>query len=49
MVGAPGQTLEYLAQDLLFLKDLEPEMAELAHSSPIRPHGLPEKKPEVWS
>ena len=26
MVGAPGQTLEYLAEDLVFLKDLNPHM-----------------------
>lgn len=35
MVGAPGQTLEYLAQDLLFLKDLEPEMVGIG---PFIPH-----------
>ena len=26
MVGAPGQTMEYLADDLVFLKELNPHM-----------------------
>lgn len=35
MVGAPGQTLEYLAEDLVFLKDLNPHMVGIG---PFIPH-----------
>ena len=35
MVGAPGQTLEYLAEDLVFLKDLNPHMVGIG---PFVPH-----------
>lgn len=35
MVGAPGQTREYLVDDLLFLKELEPEMVGIG---PFIPH-----------
>ncbi len=35
MVGSPGQTYEQLAQDLLFLKELSPEMVGLG---PFIPH-----------
>lgn len=35
MVGAPGQTLECLAEDLIFLKELEPEMVGIG---PFIPH-----------
>ncbi|WP_040952082.1 [FeFe] hydrogenase H-cluster radical SAM maturase HydE [Gorillibacterium massiliense] len=35
MVGLPGQTLEHLAEDLLFLKDLHPEMIGIG---PFIPH-----------
>lgn len=35
MVGAPGQTLECLAEDLIFLKELNPEMVGIG---PFIPH-----------
>ena len=35
MVGAPGQTLECLAEDLVFLKELNPEMVGIG---PFIPH-----------
>ena len=35
MVGSPGQTLETLAEDLLFLKELEPQMVGIG---PFIPH-----------
>ena len=35
MVGSPGQTLEHLAEDLVFLKELEPEMVGIG---PFIPH-----------
>ncbi len=35
MVGAPGQTSEYLAEDMVFLKELEPEMVGIG---PFLPH-----------
>mgnify|MGYP000741959124 CR=1 FL=1 len=35
MVGAPGQTLECLAEDLIFLKELKPEMVGIG---PFIPH-----------
>lgn len=35
MIGSPGQTLETLAEDLLFLKELEPEMVGIG---PFIPH-----------
>ena len=35
MVGAPGQTMEYLADDLVFLKDLNPHMVGIG---PFVPH-----------
>ena len=35
MVGAPGQTLECLAEDLVFLKELEPQMVGIG---PFIPH-----------
>lgn len=35
MVGSPGQTMEHLAEDLLFLKELEPEMVGIG---PFIPH-----------
>ena len=35
MVGAPGQTLEHLAEDLVFLKDLNPHMVGIG---PFVPH-----------
>ncbi|MCD8018810.1 MAG: [FeFe] hydrogenase H-cluster radical SAM maturase HydE [Clostridiales bacterium] len=35
MVGSPGQTLEHLAEDLLFLKELQPEMVGIG---PFIPH-----------
>lgn len=35
MVGSPGQTLEHLAEDLLFLKELEPQMVGIG---PFIPH-----------
>lgn len=35
MVGAPGQMLEYLAEDLVFLKDLNPHMVGIG---PFIPH-----------
>lgn len=35
MIGSPGQTMEYLAQDLLFLKELNPEMVGIG---PFIPH-----------
>lgn len=35
MVGAPGQTAEYLADDMLFLKELNPEMVGIG---PFLPH-----------
>nr|WP_242964931.1 [FeFe] hydrogenase H-cluster radical SAM maturase HydE [Scatolibacter rhodanostii] len=35
MVGSPGQTYEMLAEDLLFLKDLQPEMVGIG---PFIPH-----------
>ena len=35
MVGAPGQTLEHLAEDLVFLKELNPHMVGIG---PFIPH-----------
>ncbi|MEG2440208.1 MAG: [FeFe] hydrogenase H-cluster radical SAM maturase HydE [Acetivibrio sp.] len=35
MVGSPGQTKEYLAEDLLFLKELQPQMVGIG---PFIPH-----------
>jgi biotin synthase len=35
MVGSPGQTAEYLAEDMLFLKELNPEMVGIG---PFIPH-----------
>lgn len=35
MVGAPGQTTEYLAEDMLFLKELDPAMVGIG---PFLPH-----------
>ncbi|MGN0510370.1 MAG: [FeFe] hydrogenase H-cluster radical SAM maturase HydE [Lachnospiraceae bacterium] len=35
MVGAPGQTLEYLAEDLVFLQELQPQMIGIG---PFVPH-----------
>jgi len=35
MVGAPGQTSEHLAEDMVFLKELEPEMVGIG---PFLPH-----------
>lgn len=35
MVGSPWQTTEYIAEDLLFLKDLQPEMVGIG---PFLPH-----------
>lgn len=35
MVGAPGQTLDHLAQDLVFLQELQPQMAGIG---PFIPH-----------
>lgn len=35
MVGAPGQTVETLAEDLMFLKELQPEMVGIG---PFLPH-----------
>lgn len=35
MVGSPGQKLEYLAEDLIFLKDLQPDMVGIG---PFIPH-----------
>lgn len=35
MVGSPGQTIECLAEDLLFLRDLQPEMVGIG---PFIPH-----------
>ncbi len=35
MVGSPGQTLEHIAEDLMFLKELEPEMVGIG---PFIPH-----------
>lgn len=35
MVGAPGQTMEYLADDLVFLKELNPHMVGIG---PFIPH-----------
>ena len=35
MVGAPGQTFECLAEDLIFLNDLQPEMIGIG---PFLPH-----------
>lgn len=35
MVGSPGQTLEHLAEDLIFLRDLQPEMVGIG---PFIPH-----------
>ena len=35
MVGAPGQTFECLAEDLIFLHDLQPEMIGIG---PFLPH-----------
>lgn len=35
MVGSPGQTLETLAEDLMFLKELQPEMVGIG---PFLPH-----------
>ncbi len=35
MVGAPGQTTEHLAEDMLFLKELDPEMVGIG---PFLPH-----------
>ena len=35
MVGSPGQKLEYLAEDLIFLKELQPDMVGIG---PFIPH-----------
>ena len=35
MVGSPGQTIEHLAEDLMFLKELEPQMVGIG---PFIPH-----------
>ena len=35
MVGSPGQTMEHLAEDLIFLKELEPQMVGIG---PFIPH-----------
>lgn len=35
MVGSPGQTLEHLAEDLIFLRELQPEMVGIG---PFIPH-----------
>lgn len=35
MVGSPGQTMEHLAEDLLFLKELQPQMVGIG---PFIPH-----------
>ncbi len=35
MVGSPGQTYEYLAEDLIFLKELQPDMVGIG---PFIPH-----------
>ena len=37
MVGAPGQTPEYLAEDLLFLEKLKPHMVGIGPFIPIMP------------
>lgn len=36
MVGVPGQTLDHLVQDLLFIKELDPQMVGIG---PFIPHG----------
>ena len=35
MVGSPGQKLEYLAEDMIFLKELQPDMVGIG---PFIPH-----------
>ena len=49
MVGAPGQTLEYLAEDLVFLKDLNPHMVGIgADLSRTMIRNLQRNRQEVW-
>ena len=49
MVGAPGQTLECLAEDLIFLKELNPEWWGSVHLSPIMIPNLLMSLQEAWN
>lgn len=48
MVGSPGQTLDTLYEDLVFIKELQPEMVEFHRLFPIRIPHLQKKRQERW-
>ena len=47
MVGSPGQTWEHLAEDLVFLQELQPQMVGIGRLFRIMIPGLRMKKQEV--
>lgn len=49
MVGAPGQTMENLAEDLVFLKELNPHMVGSGLLFHIMTQNLQRKRREMWS
>lgn len=48
MVGSPGQTLDTLYEDLLFIKELQPEMVGIGPFIPHQDTPFAEKKRERW-
>ena len=49
MVGSPGQTSKHLAEDLLFLKELNPQMVGIVLLSRTMIHRSLHKKRGLWS
>ena len=49
MVGAPYQTPENLADDMLFLKELNPQMVGIGPLSPTTTLLLPGNLPGRWN
>lgn len=49
MVGSPGQTIEHLIQDILFIEQLRPEMIGIGPFLPHRDTPLPSPPAEPWN
>lgn len=49
MVGSPGQTTEHLAEDLLFLKELNPQMVGIGPFIPHHDTPFAKQKRGLWS
>lgn len=49
MVGSPGQTVDTLYRDLLFIKELKPEMIGIGPFIPHKDTLFAKELPELWS